>query len=229
MHIEFFEGERANQYDDNIPTWVPNYRFIQQSIPAILKSYLPTNEERQLLIAGCGTGQEIAEIKQQETAWKVTGIDPSPQMIRLAQMKLAYWDNDPRLLLKTGIVSDLPSDQKYDAATLILVMHFIPDTEDGKLNLLKNIAQRLHVGAPLIICDIYEPHAFQIQWACFRQYMIGRGMDSQTVDEGLQHVKKDTHRLTTARLTALLQESGFSAPRMFSKAFYYGGWMTEKC
>jgi tRNA (cmo5U34)-methyltransferase len=228
MHIEFFEGERATQYDDRIPTWVPNYQFVQQSIPAILKSYLPTDEERRLLVAGCGTGQEISEIKRLQTAWKITGIDPSPQMIRLAQMKLAYRENDPSLSLKTGVVSDLPMDQKYDAATLILVLHFIPDTEDGKLSLLRNIAQRLQPGAPLIISDIYEPQGFQEQMEYFRQYMIGKGLEPQMVDEGLQHVKEDTHRLTSNRLNELLQEAGFHTPRMFSKAFYYGGWIVER-
>ncbi|WPP48871.1 class I SAM-dependent methyltransferase [Catalinimonas niigatensis] len=228
MHIEFFEGERATQYDDRIPTWVPNYQFVQQSVPSILKSYLPVEGERKLLIAGCGTGQEISEIKRLKTAWKVTGIDPSPQMIRLAQMKLAYRENDTHLLLKTGVVSDLPADQKYDAATLILVMHFIPDTEDGKLNLLRNIAQRLHSGAPLIISDIYAPEDFQQQRQYFRQYMISKGLEPQMVDEGLQHVKEDTHRLTTDRLGELLQEAGFHTPHMFSKAFYYGGWVVEK-
>lgn len=228
MYIEFFEGDRATQYDDKIPNWVPNYQFVQQSIPAIFKTYLPVKEARRLLIAGCGTGQEIAEIKKYETAWKITGIDPSPQMIRLAQMKLAYWENDTHLLLKTGVVSDLSADQKYDAATLILVMHFIPDKEDGKLNLLRNIAERLHSGAPLIISDIYQAEGFQQQMECFRQYMIGKGLEPQMVDEGLQHVKNDTHRLTTDRLGELLQEAGFHTPRMFSKAFYYGGWVVEK-
>lgn len=228
MHIEFFEGERATQYDDRIPTWVPNYQFVQQSIPAILKSYLATTEECKILVAGCGTGQEISEIKRLQTSWKVTGIDPSPQMIRLAQMKLAYRENDPLLLLKTGVVSDLPPDEKYDAATLILVMHFIPDTEDGKLHLLRNMAQRLHAGAPLIISDIYEAEEFQQQITYFRQYMIGKGLEPQMVDEGLQHVKESTHRLNSRRLGELLQEAGFHAPHMFSKAFYYGGWIAEK-
>ncbi|WP_341295153.1 class I SAM-dependent methyltransferase [Catalinimonas locisalis] len=228
MHIEFFEGDRATQYDDKIPTWVPNYRFIQQSIPAILKTYLPVGEERRLLIAGCGTGQEVAEIKQQVNSWKITGIDPSPQMIRLAQMKLAYWDNDPLLLLKTGVVSDLPADQKFDAATLILVLHFIPDDDEGKIKLLRNIAERLHKDAPLIISDIYAPDDFQLQLKYFRQYMMDKGLDSQMVDQGLQHVQVDTHRLTIHRLSELLQEAGFHAPRLFSKAFYYGGWIVEK-
>lgn len=228
MHIEFFEGDRATQYDDNIPTWVPNYRFVQQSISAILKSYLPVEEKKRLLIAGCGTGQEIAEIKQQIKGWNITGIDPSPQMIRLAQMKLAYWDNDPLLMLKTGVVGDLPLDQKYDAATLILVLHFIPDDEHGKIKLLRNIGERLHAGAPLIISDIYAPEDFEQQLQYFRQYMMAKGLDNQMVDEGLQHVQKDTHRLTTHRLGELLQEAGFHTPRMFSKAYYYGGWIVEK-
>ncbi|MDF9799839.1 tRNA (cmo5U34)-methyltransferase [Catalinimonas alkaloidigena] len=228
MHIEFFEGDRATQYDDKIPTWVPNYRFVQQSIPAILNAYFPAEEERRLLIAGCGTGQEIAEIKQQVSGWKITGIDPSPQMIRLAQMKLAYWDNDPLLMLKTGVVSDLPTEQKYDAATLILVLHFIPDDEDGKLKLLRDIAARLHTGAPLIISDIYASDNFQQELKYFRQYMMNKDLESQMIDQGLQHVQEDTHRLSIHRLGELLQEAGFHAPRMFSKAFYYGAWVAEK-
>lgn len=228
MHIEFFEGDRATQYDDNIPTWVPNYRFIQQSIPAILKSYLSEEADHSILVAGCGTGQEIAEIKQQVSQWKITGIDPSPQMIRLAQMKLAWQQNDPLLKLKTGVVRDLPVEPQFDAATLMLVLQFIPDHEDGKLSLLRNIAQRLRAGAPLIISDIYAPDDFQQQLAYFKQYMMAKGLSAQMVDDGLLHVQEDTHRLSPERLSELLEEAGFHSPRMFCKAFYYGGWIAEK-
>ncbi|MFP4096056.1 MAG: class I SAM-dependent methyltransferase [Cyclobacteriaceae bacterium] len=229
MHVVYFEGERASNYDDNIPRWVPNYYFVQQSIPAILKAYLPVDEVRKLLVVGCGTGQEISELRQHPTSWQITGLDPSPQMIRLAQMKLAFRENDRSLRLKIGVVQNLPPDELYDAATLILVLHFIPDSRDGKLDLLKNIAARLQKGAPLIIYDIYEVAQFEQQLSYFRQYLLLRGMDTDILEEGLQHVREDTHRLTQEQLSTLLQEAGFEPPVMFSNAFYYGGWVTTKC
>jgi len=228
MHIEFFEGDRATQYDDSIPTWVPNYKFIQQSIPSILTTYLSAEIDPKILVVGCGTGQEISEIKKRKPLWKVLGIDPSPQMIKLAQMKLAYREKDPKLDLKTGIVSDLPLQAKYDAATLILVLHFIPNTDDGKLALLKNIAERLQPGAPLVISDIYQSETFEEQKALFKHYMIAKGISSEMVEEGLQHVMKDTHRLSSVQFNELLQEAGFGKPQMFSKAYYYGGWVAVK-
>lgn len=107
-------------------------------------------------------------------------------MIRLAKMKLAHRDNDALLKLQTGIVADLPEHDRFDAATLILVMHFIPDNEEGKIRLLRNIAQRLRKGVPLIISDIFEPDDFVLQMSYFRQYLLAKGMDPQMLEEGLQ-------------------------------------------
>jgi tRNA (cmo5U34)-methyltransferase len=228
MYIEFFEGDRATQYDDTIPQWVPNYQLVLQSLPAILSNYLPPTESRRILVAGCGTGQEIAEIRRFSSHWHVTGLDPSPQMIRLAQMKLAHRENDSLLKLQTGIVGDLPELEQFDAATLILVMHFIPDNEEGKIRLLRNIAKRLRKGAPLIISDIFEPDDFVQQKSYFRQYLLAKGMDTQMLEEGLQHVTNDTHRLTEDRFFTLLEEAGFEKPYLFSRAYYYGSWVAVK-
>ena len=71
-------------------------------------------------------------------------------MIAQARKKLQEYKN---VTLIEGLVSDLNQSQKFGAATLLLVLHFMED--DGtKLNLLKSIAERLENNAPLVLLDI---------------------------------------------------------------------------
>jgi len=46
-------------------------------------------------------------------------------------------------------VADLPQEDRFDAATCIFVLHFLPDAE--KLALLRGIAGRLHPAAPVLV------------------------------------------------------------------------------
>lgn len=63
-----------------------------------------------------------------------------------------------RVQLYRGYVDSLPEAKIYDAATLLLVMHFIPD-DGSKLLLLQNIAKRLRSGATFVLADLHGDRA----------------------------------------------------------------------
>jgi ubiquinone/menaquinone biosynthesis C-methylase UbiE len=100
---------------------------------------------------GTGTGRMIELFGAQ--ASRATGIDRSPEMLRLARAKLAEspltnWD------LRQGDVAALPIET-HGADTVILhqVLHFIPAPEAA----IAEAARLVNVGGRLLIVD-FAPH-----------------------------------------------------------------------
>lgn len=144
--IEIFEKERAKGYNQFVETWIPNYQYFIDRLPKLVSEI----DKKDLLVVGCGTGNEIESFVQASDQWKITGTDPSPEMIEQAVEKLRTCNN---VTLVEGLVSDLGLEKKYSVATLLLVLHFLEDNGD-KLNLLKDIAKRLISGGTFVLLDI---------------------------------------------------------------------------
>ncbi len=105
--------------------------------------------ELHLLVVGAGGGAEIARFLPANPGWRITGVDPSADMLAMAQAKAAQLGVSDRVALVRGTVEDLPQEARFDAATCIFVLHFLPDAE--KLALLRGIAGRLRPEAPVLI------------------------------------------------------------------------------
>jgi tRNA (cmo5U34)-methyltransferase len=105
--------------------------------------------ELHLLVVGAGGGAELARFLPANPAWRLTGVDPSADMLAQAQAKAAHLGVSDRVALVRGTVEELPREARFDAATCIFVLHFLPDAD--KLALLRGIAGRLHPAAPVLV------------------------------------------------------------------------------
>lgn len=218
--IEVFEGDRANNYQGFVDTWIPSYQSFMQMVPELLRS----TEDNNVLVTGCGTGNEIVAMSTSIHNFQITGVDPSEDMLRQAREKLKDFSN---VNLINGTVDQLPSEAHFSAATLFLVLHFMPD--DGtKLNLLKDIHIRLRPNAPFVILDITgEGKEFDQNLNVLLQLI------PDTVNEEQKAWRKDRlqnelHKTSEKRLSELLLEAGFDAPTRFFQSTIYQGFLTKK-
>ena len=99
------------------------------------------NPDLRLLVVGAGGGAEIERFLPTNPKWRLTGIDPSLDMLANAEARAGRLGLTDRVTLVRGVTRDLPPDAIFDAATCIFVLHFLPDHE--KLALLREIAVRL--------------------------------------------------------------------------------------
>ncbi len=225
--IEVFAGERASSYDTGIKLWCPDYDFTQALLPSLLETYLPTFEQKTILVAGCGTGTEMKSILQYAPHWQVIGVDPSPDMIALAKEKLAALPPE-NYTLNTATVNQLPDMMPFDAATLFLVLHFLSD-DGAKLSLLQDLALRLKKGAPLFILDIFNHRGtFNQQLDLLKSYLLQQGIAPETVEQGILHIAQDINYVSEERLQELLHAAGFGKALKFKQTFIFGGWIVEK-
>lgn len=151
-------------------------------------------------------------------------------MLDHARARIATAGLEERVTLRVGYADDLPAGDRFDGATLLLVLHFLPD-DGSKLTLLRAIAARLQPGAPLVLADLHgEPGtpAFEALFAAWRESLLLTGAEPDVVEAGIQAARGAIHFVSEPRLAALLAEAGFTPPLRFWDALLYAGWICER-
>ncbi|MEM9338022.1 MAG: class I SAM-dependent methyltransferase [Bacteroidota bacterium] len=220
MSHAIFENKRAANYDQFVQNWIPNYQYFIEHLPRLLSE--AAREE--LLVVGCGTGNEMLTILQQTADWKMTGVDPSPEMIRQAREKLKDYSG---VSLVDGEITTLPGTPSFGAATLLLVLHFLEDNGD-KLQLLQNISDRLKPGAPFVMLDITGTQQEIKDNLQVLKCLIPPEIDEEEIQERLKRIANELHHVSETRLVALLKAAGFETPLRFFQNSIYRGWLTRK-
>lgn len=218
--VEIFENERATGYNQFVETWIPNYYYFLDRLPKLLRE----TSHKDLLVVGCGTGNEIEWFTQSPEHWKITGIDPSPKMIEQAHEKLQNFKN---VKLIKGLLTDLDVGKKYGAATLLLVLHFLNDSGE-KLNLLKEIAEKLMPGAPLVMLDITgDKNQIRKNLEILR-LLLPDDLDEEQINNRLIRIENELYHISEKRLSELCVEAGFEPPLRFFQSVIYVGWLTKR-
>src|SRR5215218_7661328 len=125
-----FDPARAGEYETQSRVALAGYDACHELSACMLAAALGSGTTARILVAGAGGGaREIITAGALEPQWRFTAVDPSQPMIDLAVARL----NEAGLLERTevvlGTVDDLPADERFDAATLIGVLHHLPGDE----------------------------------------------------------------------------------------------------
>ncbi len=211
-------------YQDRIRGIVPGYNDLATMILAELAGRL--GEEARVLVVGCGAGEELAVMAPRRPGWRFTAVDPSAQMVGIARERMEALGAADAVTFHVGTADQLPPGPPHDAATLALVMHFLPD-DGGKRALLHSIAARLGPGAPLALVDAFtvaDCAAGEARFESWMRYLRFRGMSEEDYREYRARVQASCDLISAERLAALLDEAGFGPPAQFYQGLEFGGW-----
>jgi tRNA (cmo5U34)-methyltransferase len=174
-----------------------------------------------LLVIGAGGGAEIERFLPQNPGWKITGVDPSHQMLEQARAKVAAFDLGERVTLVQGTVEHLAPETRFDAATCLYVLHFLPD--DAKLALLRTVRNRLQPGAPLYLISgvrvdetnfgVTNPQLRADFLGAWQHYGEVMGMPREHMAGIVAHLAEQMSQpqvATADRVQEFLHEAGFS-------------------
>jgi tRNA (cmo5U34)-methyltransferase len=110
---------------------------------------------------------------------------------------------------------------------LLLVLHFLDDNSN-KLNLLRDIADRLVSGATFVMLDITgDKNQIQQNLKVYR-LLLPNGLDEEQINNRLNRIENELYTVSEERLSELLQEAGFEKPLRFFQTSIYMGWLTKK-
>lgn len=218
----------TSEYDNMARMSIPGYDDLHTMVLSFLRSQL--SEKANLLIVGAGSGMELVTFSKANSQWQLLGVDPSVNMLALAQQKIEQQGLSERVELFQGYTHDLPATFLHDAATCILVMHFIPD-DGSKLALLQSISQRLKSSATFILVDMFGEKGTENyeQLACvWKLYGQEMGMSSEMIENREKARQEGIYPIPEPRVLELLQQAGFGNIMRFYTGLCFGGWIATK-
>ncbi len=226
MHEDVFDfdGNYGERYEALARRVIPGYRTLFPMFTALIEPELP--RRGRVLVVGAGTGIEIVHLKRARPDLRVHGVDPSDQMLELAERRVAETGVGDGVTLQHGYAADVATTPLFDAATLINVLHFVPD-DGGKAALLADIARRLRPGGVFVFYDLHggdTPEEHERYLSAWRRYWKLRDMSPEEMRDFNDRIREGIHFSPASRSIELAIAAGFEEPERFYKSLLYGGW-----
>jgi tRNA (cmo5U34)-methyltransferase len=225
-----FDPVRAGEYEVQSRIALAGYDACHELTACMLAAALGAGSTARILIVGAGGGaREITIAGALEPKWRFTAVDPSQPMMNLSVKRLEDAGLMERTELHTGYVDELPLQRRFDAATLIGVLHHLPG-DDAKRAILSSLAARLKPGATLILAGNRHPYASQplllAGWG-ERWRMHGATADEIKAKHGKILQGADPPR-SDDHVATLLSQSGFGTPTLFFSSLFWGAWLARR-
>lgn len=219
-------NDRAAVYDSDVVNVIPGYAELHTESARLLGDAL--GSEAHILVCGSGTGREVVSYAIENPGWRITGFDPSEKMVGVAAEKARAEGVSGRVRFIHGTAEDV-HDERFDAATSILVKHFIPYGD--KPLFLENISKRLKQGGLFLTIDITGKRGeeeLEDNLKSWQQFQMERRDDPEEVVKSIDRVRIDMPILTEEETVSLLEESGFKKVRRFWHRMMIKGFTAEK-
>ncbi|MGL4288770.1 MAG: class I SAM-dependent methyltransferase [Phreatobacter sp.] len=217
----FSDLQAVARYADGPPRFVPGYEAMQRMARLLLAERVP--DAARVLVVGAGGGLELKAFAEAHPGWIFDGVDPSAEMLDLAERVLGPLA--PRARLYQGYVDGAPPGP-FDAATCLLTLHFM--TREERRRSAAEIRRRLKPGAPYVIAHLSFPQGDgeRALWLSRHAAMlIASGLDADRAANARAAIDTQTHILTPDEDEAILREAGFSDVSLFYAAFSFRGWV----
>lgn len=144
-----FSPERAEVYDQQFAA-LHAVKDLMHLLVRVRFAELP--DDARILVAGAGTGQEVRFLAPLFPGWRFTLVDPSEGMLAVAKRHADAEGFADRCAFHTGYVASAPAEL-HDAATSLLVSHFLTDAEQRR-GYFADIAARLKPNAWFFNADL---------------------------------------------------------------------------
>ncbi|MBK8802378.1 MAG: class I SAM-dependent methyltransferase [Fibrobacteres bacterium] len=221
-----FREDWAKQYQESARTKIPGYETLFRIADCLLCRELPDSAD--VLVVGGGGGEELCSIGRDKN-WHMLVIDPSGPMCEGARGRAASIGIADRCEVVEGYVSDLPLGRMHDAATCLLVMHFLP--REGQAALLSDLHRRLKPGAPVAMAHLVRnARESENAWMAdfWRDFLIRAGVDAEAVEQQRLAREREVTMLTEDEFRHLCADAGFDVLARVSQALHFTQWMLRR-
>ena len=217
----FDDPQAVARYAENPPRLVPGFADLQRMALLLLAERVPA--DGRVLVLGAGGGLELKVFADQQPGWQFEGVDPSAEMLKLAQATLGPLA--ARVRLHEGYIDTAPAGP-FDAATCLLTLHFLTLAE--RRHTLRELAQRLKPGAPLVVAHHSFPQdepARAVWLARYAAFAVSSGVGREPAERASAAIGARLPVLAPPQEEALLREAGFTDVSLFYAGFTFRGWV----
>ena len=221
-----FDHTHASSYDNQFAKLAPIRDALDLLIRMVL-SDLPA--DARVLCIGVGTGKELIDLAQAFPQWRFTAVEPAAPMLDICRQRAEECGIASRCTFHEGYLDSLPESGSFDAATCILVSHFILQIEERR-NLFRQIAARLRPGGYLVNADIASDMSASTHKSLFEVWMQTlkySEMPAEQVEKFRVSFGQDVAVLKPQEVESIIVSSGFDAPVLFLQAIFIHAWYSR--
>jgi tRNA (cmo5U34)-methyltransferase len=215
------DPQAVARYAEGPPRLVPGFADLQRMIMLLIAERAPS--DARLLVLGAGGGLEIKAFAEAKPGWQFEGVDPSAEMINLAQQTLGAFST--RTQLHHGLIDSAP-EGPFDAATCILTLHFVERGE--RVRTLKEVRRRLKPGAPFPVAHFSFPQtsdAKKLWLARYAAFAVSSGVEPSQAENARSMIAERLPILSPEEDEQLLRDAGFDGVSLFYAGFAFRGWV----
>lgn len=219
--MSFSDPQAVARYAEGPVRQVPGFHALQRMATLLLAESVPENGR--VLVLGAGGGLELKVFAEANPNWRFVGVDPSAEMLKLAEATLGPLA--ARVELHEGYVDTAPPGP-FDGATCLLTLHFLPAEE--RLHTLEELRHRLKPGAPLVVAHHSFPQdeAEKTRWLNrYAAFAVSSGIDAANARKAIEAIGERLPSLSPEQDVALLEEADFETIELFYAGFTFKGWI----
>ena len=217
----FSDPQAVAQCIEGPPRIVPGYEGMQRMTTLLLAERV--QQDARVLVLGAGGGLELKAFAQAHPGWTFDGVDPAPEMLKLANRILGLLAS--RATLHQGVIDDAPGGP-FDAATCLLTLHFL--TLELRRRTVAEVHRRLKPGAPFVVAHLSVPQGEgeRALWLSrYAAFVVSSGIDPDKAENARAAIDTQVTILTPEQDEAILREAGFSNVSLFYVGFTFRGWV----
>lgn len=217
----FSDPQAVARYAEGPPRLVPGFAGLQRMAELLLAERSP--DDARVLVLGAGGGLELRAFATARPGWTFDGVDPSAEMLRLAERTLGPLS--ARVRLHQGYIDDAP-DGPFDAATCLLTLHFV--VPEARRQTLAAVRRRLKPGAPFVVAHLSVPQGEgeRARWLSrYAAFAVASGVAPEHAATARTKIDAELTVLTPEQDEAILHEAGFAEISLFYVGFAFRGWV----
>jgi tRNA (cmo5U34)-methyltransferase len=222
-----FDREHASSYDKRFAKLAPMRDALHLLIRFVL-SELPT--DARILCVGAGTGLELIYLAQTFPQWQFTAVEPAAPMLDICRQRAEECNIASRCTFHEGYLDSLPASPSFDAATCLLVSHFLMQ-QDQRRNFFSQIALRLCPNGYLVSADIasdMSTSAYQSLFEVWLQMQRYSEVPAEKVEKIRASFGRDVAVLPPLEVESIIAASGFDTPVLFFQTLLIHGWYARR-
>jgi len=133
------------------------------------REYFPEFTEGQILDLGCGPGDIPIRFARAVPGCRITGVDASAPMVRLAEEAVQQADLSGRITFRCERFQDFAGANVADAAISNSLLHHVPNP----LQFWHKLRLAVKPGSPVLVMDLLRPESPEEAQAIVDRYASG--------------------------------------------------------
>ena len=222
-----FDQKTASAYDNRWAKLAPIRDSLDLLIRAIL-SELPA--DARILCVGVGTGSELINLAQAFPLWRFTAVEPAIAMLDVCRQRVEECCITSRCTFHEGYLDSLPESDSFEAATCLVVSHFIMEKEERR-NFFNQIALRLRPQGYLISSDIaYDMSTsdYQSLLEVWLRVMKSAELPEDDIEKMRAAYGRDVAVLPPQEVASIIASAGFNTPVLFFQNLLIHAWYSRR-